>query len=370
MSLPVSARNAREAMPPIKVLVVDDSAIVRKLLSDSLGAEPDIHVVGGASDPFIARDMILRLEPEVLTLDLEMPRMDGLSFLRRLMKHRPMPVIVVSSLTQTGSSASIDALRAGAVDVVAKPGGPHEVGQITERIKGIIRGLRGAGPLRPRAEGVPVPVAAPSTVSFAPAKRNKGLIAIGASTGGPQALEALLTRLPAETPPIVIVQHMPAGFTRAFAQRLDSVCRVHVLEADEGQVLQPGTAYIAPGNKHLLIDRHGFQLVTRLSSGPPVHHQRPAVDVLFQSIARLNGLAVVGVVLTGMGQDGAEGLLAMRQRGFATIAEDERSCIVFGMPREAIERGAAQHVCTLLRMPNAIAEAFSQVTASPSLLNI
>jgi two-component system, chemotaxis family, protein-glutamate methylesterase/glutaminase len=370
MALPAGARGAGEPVPRIKVLVVDDSAIVRKLLADSLGAEPDIEVVGGASDPFIARDMILRLQPDVLTLDLEMPRMDGLSFLRRLMKHRPMPVIVVSSLTTTGSSASVDALRAGAVEVVAKPGGPHEVGQVTERLKASIRGLRHAGPLRPRGEHMPVPMATTSSVSFAPTKRNKGLIAIGTSTGGPQALEALLTRLPADTPPIVIVQHMPAGFTRAFAQRLDSVCRVHVVEADEGQVLQPGTVYIAPGNKHLLVDRHGFQLVTRLSSGPPVHHQRPAVDVLFQSIARLNGLAVVGVVLTGMGQDGAEGLLALRQRGFATIAEDERSCIVFGMPREAIARGAAQQVCTLLKMPTTIAEAFAQQTASPSLLNI
>ncbi len=350
---------------PIKVLIVDDSAIVRKLLADSLKGEPDIEVVGGAGDPFVARDMILRLEPDVLTLDIEMPRMDGLSFLRRLMAARPMPVIIISSLTQSGSMATIDALRAGAVDVLAKPGGPTSVGELAQRLKQRVRAIRGVPAARLARAAASPPVAAPATdVRFDSPRWRHGIIAIGASTGGPQAIESVLTRMPAQTPPIVIAQHMPAGFTKAFAERLDKVCAIRVVEAAGGEPLEPGTAYVAPGEHHLVVQVRGIKLMTGLHDGPAVHHQRPAVDELFFSLAKLRGVPIVAALLTGMGSDGADGLLALRQAGAETIAEDEHSCIVFGMPREAIARGAAMHVATLLRMPALIPECFARVAST------
>jgi len=354
---------------PIRVLVVDDSAIVRKLLSDALKGEPDIEVVGGAGDPFVAREMILRLEPDVITLDIEMPRMDGLSFLRKLMEHRPMPVIIISSLTQSGSAATIDALRAGAIDVLAKPGGPASVGELAARLKDRVRAVRAmapAGLARAAAATSAAPVVTPPPVRFEVGLR-RGIIAIGASTGGPQAIESLLTRMPAETPPIVIVQHMPAGFTRAFADRLDRVCRIRVIESAGGETLESGVAYVAPGGYHLVVEKHGARLTTRLHEGPQVHHQRPAVDELFNSLARLRGVPIVAALLTGMGADGADGLLALRTAGAETIAEDEHSCIVFGMPREAIARDAAVHVATLLRMPTLIPECFARVAGAPAV---
>jgi two-component system chemotaxis response regulator CheB len=348
-------------MKPLKVLVVDDSAIVRKLLTDSLKGERDIEVVGGAADPFIARDMIVRLNPDVVTLDIEMPRMDGISFLKKLMEHRPMPVIIISSLTQAGSATTIEALRAGAVDVIPKPGGPYSVGQVTEKLKDRIRGLRGVTPgrLAPR----PAVADAPTTINFKNSRALNGILAIGASTGGPQAIEGLLTRLPGETPPIVITQHMPAHFTRAFAERLNRVCAVRVVEATGGERLEPGVAYIAPGDRHMVIERHGVLLATRLTDGPPVHHQRPAVDVMFHSLARLKGVSIVAVLLTGMGQDGADGMVALRAAGAETIAEDEHSCVVFGMPREAIQRGGAMHVASLLRIPALIPDCFAKLSS-------
>ena len=345
---------------PVKVLVVDDSAIVRKLLADGLREDHEIEVVGTAADPFIARDMILRCNPDVVTLDIEMPRMDGLSFLRRLMAHRPMPVIIVSSLTTTGSAATIEALRGGAIDVIPKPGGPYSVGQVTERLRDRIKSLRG---VKHQRLGVAhaAPVAQPAVRFPSRMRRQHALIAIGASTGGPQAIEALLTRMPVDVPPIVIVQHMPALFTRTFAARLDSVCDIRVTEAAGGEVLENGTAYIAPGDRHMMIERQGVQLSIRLSDGPAVHHQRPAVDVLFHSIARYQGMHAVALLLTGMGHDGADGMLALRKAGAETIAEDEQSCVVFGMPREAIQRHAAVHVATLLRMPSLIPECFARL---------
>lgn len=352
-------------MLPIKVLVVDDSAIVRKLLADGLRGTQDIEVVGTAADPFIARDMIVRLEPDVLTLDIEMPRMDGLSFLRRLMVHRPMPVIIISSLTQSGSAATIDALRAGAVDVIPKPGGPYSVGEVTDRLRERIRGLRGVAPMRfappPMGQADPQP-----PVSFQRARCQHGVLAIGASTGGPQAIEALLTRLPAEAPPVVIVQHMPARFTRAFARRLDGLCAMRVIEVEGGERLEPGVVYIAPGDRHLLVERQSLGITTRLTDGPAVHHQRPAVDVLFHSLARLGGVPIVGLLLTGMGQDGADGMVALRRAGAETIAQDEHSCIVFGMPKEAIARGGAAQVATLHRIPALIAECFERMSRWPA----
>ena len=352
------------AAKPIKVLIVDDSAIVRKLLADSLKGEPDIEVVGGAGDPFIARDMILRLEPDVLTLDIEMPRMDGLSFLRRLMTYRPMPVIIISSLTQTGSAATIEALRSGAVDVLAKPGGPSSVGELAQRLKQRVRAIRGVAPASLARAAAPAAAVPSTTVKFDSPRRRHGIIAIGASTGGPQAIESVLTRMPAETPPIVIAQHMPAGFTKAFAERLDKVCAIRVVEAAGGELLEPGMAYVAPGEHHLVVQVRGIKMMTGVHDGPPVHHQRPAVDELFLSLAKLRGVPIVAVLLTGMGSDGADGLLALRQAGAETIAEDEHSCIVFGMPREAIARGAAMHVATLLRMPALIPECFARVAGA------
>jgi two-component system, chemotaxis family, protein-glutamate methylesterase/glutaminase len=348
---------------PTRVLIVDDSAVVRKLLADALRREPDIEVVGGAADPFVARDMILQFKPDLITLDIEMPRMDGLSFLRRLMEHHPIPAIVVSSLTQAGSVASIEALRIGAIDVIAKPGGPHSVGQVTEKLVQRIRALRAGPPIRLTRTAVAAPAAAARPPSDA-GRRTRGLMAIGASTGGTQALETVLTRLPADLPPIVVVQHMPAGFTKAFAARLDTVCPMHVIEASGGEMLQRGTAYIAPGDYHLVVEQAGLQLRTRLSQGSPVHYQRPAVDVLFASVARLKSLAVVGLLLTGMGSDGADGMVAMRGAGALTIAEAEESCVVFGMPKEAIARGGAVHVATLLQMPGLIFECFERLSRS------
>ena len=337
-----------------RVLIVDDSAVVRKLLGDALRKHDDLEVVGGAADPYVAREMILQHKPDVITLDIEMPRMDGLSFLKKLMEHHPVPAIIVSSLTQSGSAASVEALRIGAIDVIGKPGGPTAVAQVAERVADRIRALR----QRPIVLTKRVPAAAPQaavTLSGS-AKNARGLIAVGASTGGTQAIEAFLTRLPADVPPIVITQHMPAGFTRAFAERLDTVCPMRVREAQGGEMLERGVAYVAPGGHHMVIDRAGLELRTRLTQGPPVHHQRPAVDVMFESIAKLPGLPVVGLLLTGMGADGADGMVSLRKAGAETIAEAEESCIVFGMPKEAIARGGACHVASLLQIPSLVIE--------------
>jgi two-component system chemotaxis response regulator CheB len=341
---------------PTKVLVVDDSAVVRKLIGDALRAEPDIQVVGGAADPFVARDLILQHEPDLLTLDIEMPRMDGLTFLRRIMEHRPMPVIIISSITQAGSAASLEAMRVGAIDVIAKPGGPHSVGHVTAAIVRRIRDLRSGPALRLARRSAERPAAPRARVNS-----TAGLVVIGASTGGTQAIEAVLTRLPAEMPPILIVQHMPPVFTRAFAERLDRICPLTVVEAAGGETLQSGRVYIAPGDHHLVVERVGLQLRTALIDTPLVHYQRPAVDVLFESAARLRGVPIVGVVLTGMGRDGADGLLALRHAGADTIAEDEQSCVVFGMPKEAIANGGARHVTTLFEMPARIAACLDQL---------
>ena len=342
---------------PTRVLIVDDSAIVRKMLADGLRSDPDIEVVGLASDPFVARDLILQHKPDVLTLDIEMPRMDGLTFLRKLMVHHPMPVIIVSSVTQSGSEASIEALAAGAIDVIAKPGGPYSVGQVAEKLKRRIRGVSTGRPIR-----FPTHPPARATLPAATAwrlSRANGVILIGASTGGTQAIEAVLSRLPAEVPPILVVQHMPAQFTRAFAARLNSVCAMKVVEAKGGEPLGRGVAYIGPGDFHMRVEARGVELRIEVDSSPPVHYQRPAVDVLFNSAAKLRGVPMVALLLTGMGVDGADGMVALRRAGAVTIAEDERSCVVFGMPAEAIARGGAMHVATLLAMPRLIADSLA-----------
>ena len=343
--------------PRIKVLVVDDSAVVRQVLSAELSKAKDIEIVGTAIDPYIARDKIVSLRPDVLTLDLEMPRMDGLTFLGKLMKYYPLPVIVVSSLTPAGSEAALRALELGAVDVVSKPGSAYSVAEITSMLVDRIRAAAGA---RCR------PPAARPAASEVPAKAVRQLVhtshrilAIGASTGGTQAILQILTALPANIPGTAIVQHMPERFTTAFAGRLNDLCAMEVREAQDGDMLVPGVALLAPGNHHMIILRRGAWYFAQVKSGPPVFHQRPSVDVLFHSVARHAGPNAVGVILTGMGADGAKGLLAMKQAGARTLAQDESSCVVFGMPREAIRTGGVEQVVPLNRMPGRIIEAIA-----------
>jgi two-component system chemotaxis response regulator CheB len=338
------------AEPRTRVLVVDDSATARRLLSSCLRAEPDIEVVGEASNAFSANELIARHHPDVITLDIEMPGMDGLAFLRHLMKHQPIPVIIISSHTLPGSATAFEALKAGAVDVISKPRAPLSVAGLARRLKKSIRELR-ACPARPRSlpQG-PRTASPPLSVN----RSANGLIAIGTSVGGPQALELLLSQLPANTPPIVIVQHMPAPFIPLLAGRLNDVCPMRVVVAAHGEPLEPGVAYLAPGDTHLVVEQKVGRLVAALRRGTPVHHQRPAVDVLFHSLARIRGVPMVGVLLTGMGSDGADGMVALRGAGHETIAEDSRSCVVFGMPREAIARGGASRVLMLEQMPAVI----------------
>ena len=346
-------------MRPVSVLVVDDSALVRRMLCEALEREPGIAVVGSAPDPFVARDLLLKLEPDVITLDIEMPRMDGLTFLRKLMAHRPTPVIIVSSITERGSAASIEALRLGAVDVLAKPSGPGSIGHIAGEIARRVRALGPGAKVRAVNHAAAQPSQPTPAVRPDQAVRG-GLILLGASTGGTQAIEALLTRMPPNGPPILVVQHMPPLFTKAFAQRLDQICQVRVVEAAGGETVMPGVAYVAPGDHHLVVKRMGVTIQLALNDGDPVHYQRPAVDVLFQSAARLTGVPMAAAVLTGMGSDGAAGLLALRKAGAMTFAEDERSCVVFGMPKAAIEAGAACEVHTLLELPDRLLTALSR----------
>ena len=350
---------------PAKVLIVDDSAIVRHLLSTGLASDPNIQVVGQAADAFIARDLLLKHEPDVITLDIEMPRVDGLSFLRRIMEHKPTATIIVSSISQEGSAASLEALRVGAAAVFAKPGGPQAVGQLVDDLKRCIGELRLGGfkLRRPTApDTAPAAIKAPAVTLGSRAQHM--LIAIGASTGGTQAIESLLTRLPGGLPPMVITQHMPPGFTKRFAERLNDISPHRVVEAQHGDQLRAGCVYIAPGGHHMIVERNGIELRAGLTDTAPVHFQRPAVDVLFKSVAALRSQPAIGVVLTGMGQDGADGLLAMRQAGATTFAEDEQSCVVFGMPKEAIARGGVTDVVTLWQMPQALVAALERPAAS------
>lgn len=332
---------------PIRLLVVDDSALVRKVLTDSLAREPDIEVIGSAPDPYVARDKILELNPDVITLDLEMPRLDGLSFLRLLMKHRPMPVIVLSSLTQNGSAKALEALQAGAVEVMGKPGGANSASADGSRLAEKIRMAAGARVRVPANPPAPALAAErPSRVArrFLP----REIILIGASTGGTEALKEVLAPLPDDLPGICVVQHIPAKFSFALAERLNQICRVEVREAVEGDQVRPGLVLLAPGGRHLLLQWAVTHYQVRLTEGPPVHHQRPAVDVMFDSAVKAGvGSHALAILLTGMGADGAEGMVKLRNVGAATIAQNEETCVVFGMPREAIRRGAAQHILPL-----------------------
>jgi len=347
---------------PIRVLIVDDSAIVRKILMETLAAEPDIEVVGTASDPYFARDKILALRPDVLTLDIEMPRMDGLTFLKKLMHYHPMPVIVISSLAQSSCQAAMDALRFGAVEAMAKPSGPFSVGELRQALANKVRAAAASIPGRTLAPAEPsAEVTAPRSKPLASAKlTSPRLIALGASTGGVSALQQVLMDLPGDLPGIVIAQHIPENFSRAFAARLDKVCgRLTVKEAEDGEAVYCGHAYIAPGNRHLVVQKSSAGYTLAVKDGPQVCFQRPSVDVLFHSVAQAAGASAVGAILTGMGKDGANGLLAMKKAGAHTIAQDEASCVVYGMPREAISVGAATEVKGLLHVATAIQSALA-----------
>ena len=331
----------------IKVLIVDDSALMRALLAEIVGGAPDLEVVGAAPDAAAAREMIKALNPDVLTLDVEMPGMNGLEFLDRLMKLRPMPVVMISSLTERGSETTLRALELGAVDFVAKPRAESAalLQAYAEEIRDKIRAAKGA-----RLRRAVMPVAAPRVEpggGLPPKTLAERLIAIGASTGGTEAIREVLSRFPAAMPPIVMVQHMPESFTTSFAKRLDGLSVLRVVEAQGGERLQPGHAYLAPGHSHLLVKRSGAGWVTELSRGDPVNRHRPAVDVLFSAVAREAGRNAIGVILTGMGKDGAQGMLEMRKAGAWNIGQDQETCVVYGMPREAAQIGALDEVAGL-----------------------
>ena len=330
-------------MRKIKVLIVDDSAIVRKIFAEELSRYADIEVVGVAPDPFVARDKIVNLKPDVITLDIEMPRMDGLTFLKKLMKYYPIPAIIVSSLTPKGGKMTLEALDIGAVDVIAKPGGSYSVTNMSSALADKIR-IASRAVIRKDVSRISDQPSAP--IRALSVTTNK-VIAIGASTGGTEALKTVLTKLPANSPGVVVVQHMPAHFTSAFAERLNSLCQINVKEAADNDSVIPGTCLVAPGHYHMLLRRSGARYYVEVKTGPMVHHQRPAVDILFKSTAKYAGANAIGVILTGMGADGAEGLKEMQAAGAGTIAQDERSCVVFGMPKEAIKLGAADKVLPL-----------------------
>jgi two-component system chemotaxis response regulator CheB len=331
----------------IRVLIVDDSAVVRKVFSNELSRERGIKVIGTAPDPYVARDKIVKLEPDVVTLDIEMPRMDGITFLKKLMKYYPLPVIIVSSLTPKGGKMALEALASGALEVISKPSAAYSVGdmsvQLADKIRAVARvnvkerlnSVHGSDPVKP------------VTLSRALIASTNKIIAIGASTGGTEAIKTVLMAMPPNSPGIVIVQHMPANFTTSFAERLDSLSQITVKEANDGDSVVNGQALLAPGNFHMLLKRSGARYYVQVKKGPLVHHQRPAADVLFRSVANYAGANAVGIILTGMGSDGAAGLLEMKEAGARTVAQDEKSCVVFGMPKEAIKLGAAEKVVSL-----------------------
>ncbi|MDR1314559.1 MAG: chemotaxis response regulator protein-glutamate methylesterase [Deltaproteobacteria bacterium] len=333
----------------VKVLIVDDSAIVRKIFTEQLTQAKDIQVVGAAPDPYVARDMIVKFNPDVITLDIEMPRMDGITFLKKIMAHRPLPVIIVSSLTPKGSAMALEALESGAVEVLAKPGGSFTVGEMGAQLADKIRAASHARVMKRQASGGPM-----ASARRAITETTNKVVAIGSSTGGTEALKEILTRLPPDTPGIVVAQHMPPNFTKSFADRMNDICRINVREGAQNDSVLPGTCLIAPGNFHMLLRRSGARYYVEVKTGPMVHHQRPAVDPLFKSVAKYAGANAVGVVLTGMGSDGADGIKIMKEAGAKTLAQDEASCVVFGMPKEAIKTGCVDKVVSLRNMPQAI----------------
>jgi two-component system chemotaxis response regulator CheB len=340
----------------IKVLIVDDSALIRSVMTEIINSQPDMEVVAAAPDPLVARELIKQHNPDVLTLDVEMPKMDGLDFLEKLMRLRPMPVVMVSSLTERGSEITMRALELGAVDFVTKPKISIQAG-MREYTELITDKIRAASKARVRARPLPQPGAdgqAPLPQLRNPLTSSEKLIIIGASTGGTEAIREFLMQMPSDCPGILITQHMPEGFTRSFAKRLDSLCKISVQEAAGNERVLPGHAYIAPGHSHLLLTRSGANYMTKIEQSEPVNRHRPSVDVLFRSAAQCAGKNAVGVILTGMGKDGAAGMLEMKTAGAYNFAQDEASCVVFGMPREAIAIGAAHEVGALSALPGMV----------------
>ncbi len=328
---------------PVKVLIIDDSAMIRKVFSQELEKDPEIEVVGTAQDPFVGRDKIVYLKPDVITLDIEMPRMDGLTFLEKLMKHYPMPVVVVSSLAQAGGEVALKAIELGAVEVLAKPGSAYSVGDMSEQL---IEKVKAASKVKVFKRNNSI-AAKTTTSAFLKVNATNKIVAIGASTGGTEALTTVLSMLPVNSPPIAVVQHMPENFIKSFAERLNKICKIEVKVAEENELFSCGKVLIAPGNRHMELFRSGADYRVRLNDGPMEYHQRPAVEVLFNSVAKQAGKNAVGVLLTGMGKDGAQGLLNMRNNGANTIAQDERTSIVFGMPKEAISLNAVDRILPL-----------------------
>ena len=353
-------------MPKIKVLICDDSAMVRKILQTELAKEKAIQVIGAEPDPYAARDRIVKEKPDVLLLDVEMPRMDGVTFLRKLMIHYPIRVIIVSSLAESGSEVAMKAIEYGALEVMCKPGNAYSVGDMGEQLIDKIKAVAAIPEYRFKMiaqQAASNSAKAASQVKQAPTamiKTTNKIIAIGASTGGTDALREVLTSMPSNIPPIVIVQHMPQHFTKTFANRLDELCTIKVREASDMEILAPGKALIAPGNMHMEIMRSGAVYYAKLVDGPLVFHQRPAVENLFLSVAKFAGKNSVGVILTGMGRDGARGMLEMKKSGAHTIAQDEKSCVVFGMPKEAIDIGAVEQIVPLKDVAGAIVNAVSK----------
>ncbi len=345
----------RTDLPKTRVVVVDDSALARRLLAEIIDRQPDMQCVGAASDPYVAREMIRSLNPDVITLDVEMPRMDGLDFLARLMRLRPLPVVMVSTLTERGAEATLRALELGAIDYVAKPklGISDGISTLADDIAEKIRIAARARVRRPQ----PVVAGVESAVTTKPrAVRRLGLLStekiilIGASTGGTEATREVLASLPPDAPAVLITQHMTPGFTKGYAKRLDGLCRIRVKEAVDGERVLPGHAYIAPGGLHLSVERSGANYVARVRDGDPVNRHKPSVEVLFQSAARVVGPNAFGIMLTGMGADGAKAMREMRDAGSYNLCQDEASCVVFGMPREAIAHGAAHEVLPLAQI--------------------
>lgn len=343
----------------IKVLIVDDSAVVRNILSEALGKDPEIEVVGTAADPFIAREKIVQLKPDVITLDVEMPRMDGITFLRKLMAAKPMPVVMVSAMTQKGAATTLAALDAGAVEIVAKPPIDQRVGvreiesEVVDKVKAAAKAKMSVYSKQINRTSTPG-VLQPTTAML---KTTDKIVAVGSSTGGTEALKEILMRMPTSTPGMIIVQHMPEGFTKAFADRLNGMCAMQVKEAEDGDGIIPGRALIAPGNKHMLFKRSGARYYVEVKDGPQVMRHRPSVEVMFQSVAKFAGPNAIGVMLTGMGNDGSSGMLEMKKAGAFNIAQNEESCVVFGMPKEAIKLGAVDKVAHLDDIPQAILNA-------------
>ena len=348
-------------MAKIRVLIVDDSALMRQVLAALLSKDPEIEVIGSAPDPYIAREKIKALNPDVITLDVEMPKMDGLTFLEKLMRGRPMPVVMVSSLTEVGCQTTLRALELGAVDFIAKPKidlreGMEEIAQeLIDKIKAAAVANVKRQALGVRRETKPLtPYPLPLTSWGAMIKTTDTIIAIGSSTGGTEAVKDVLMALPPNTPPILITQHMPEHFTKTWADRMNSLCRISVKEAEDGDSVLPGHALVAPGSYHMTLVRSGARYTVRINQDPPVNRHRPSVDVMFASVAQYAGANAVGVILTGMGGDGSREMLTMKRAGAFTIAQDEASCVVFGMPKEAIKLGGVDKILPLSEIPAAI----------------